>query len=203
MSCAELTGDFISQSAAAIIGVVAALIGTYAMERARDKRELRKDAAALNDKQNRIAHRVMFALEAQRVFAQAMRDMTGKHSDPLQWAAVRFNRQSVPTIDLGELDFLFTQAQNQNILPKLLSQQQNFDQLIDSLAHLADARRDYESALLTASPLKGMYKNEVDGISKSLLLMLDQILSGYGLAQTVLLGGIRDTLKDFVPIFRV
>ena len=195
--------EFFPACAATIVGVVVAVLGTYSLSQRERAYFKRKEALDIQERRRLVGHRSMLAMELQRCLAQEFFDRNKFESDPKKWKVFGVNRQSIPTINAGELEFLFTSAQNKNILPKLLMQQQNFDQLVDSVSNFAAVRRELETALLTGSSLQGMYQEELRDISGSILAMITTILGGYREAQTMLQTGLQESVPDFIPIYKV
>ena len=150
----------IPQTVSCLIGVLAALLGTHSTAKAQRAHQASLEGKALSDKRTLAGHRAMLAVEAQRNLAEALHNLVKNQQNVTQWTIIRVNKESVPRIILGEIEFLITSANNKNILPRLIGYQQNCDQLFDSLKNFADIRRDYEQAL-TFSPKTGPFSTRV------------------------------------------
>jgi len=193
----------IPQTVSCLIGVLAALLGTHSTAKAQRAHQASLEGKALSDKRTLAGHRAMLAVEAQRNLAEALHNLVKNQQNVTQWTIIRVNKESVPRIILGEIEFLITSANNKNILPRLIGYQQNCDQLFDSLKNFADIRRDYEQAQLTSSPLINMYNNELQGTAKSIIAMFNKILTDASSVQETIAQGLKEHIPGFKPIYKI
>jgi len=194
--------DVASQTLVALIGVLAALIGTRVLEKEQRKHHLREETRNLNERRLASGHRAMLAVEAQRNFAQRLYDLVKDEPEFVKWPAISVDLGSLPKVDVGELEFLIVGAENKNILPMLLGYQQNADQLQLSLANFGTARQKLEIEHIIESPLKQVYEDELRCIGESLRRTFDNLLSGYSEVQSALHTGLVQVLPGFSPIFQ-
>ena len=188
--------ESLSACIAAIVGAVTGIAGSYILAKHERDYFKRKEFLDTQERRRLAGHRAMLAIESQRCLVKKLFDLNNSELDPRKWAVFVVNRQSIPVISAGELEFLITMAENKNILPKLIMQQQNFDQLVDSVGNFAAIRRELEAALLTGSSLPAMmHQEELNHIAKSILAMFKTILGGYNETQTMLLPGFLSLLR--------
>ena len=195
--------DLITQSISALIGVIAALWGTWRLESMQRKQTDDKDNHQLLEQRTQAGHKAMLAIDSQRDLARTLHAFIKDEPDHEKWKIVRANCDNLPRINLEELQFLITEACNKNIIPCAIGYQQNFNQLITMLDSFSVTRREMEIAQRKCSPLVLVYRDELRGIAESITGCFSKLFGKYDDLQAMLVKGLQQQIPDFKPIFKI
>ena len=195
--------DLVTQSTSALIGVIAALWGTWRLENMQRKQTDAKDNLQLLEQRTQAGHKAMLAIDSQRDLARTLHAFIKDEPDHEKWKIVRANCDNLPRINVEELQFLITEACNKNIIPCAIGYQQNFNQLITMLDSFSATRRELEIAQRKCSPLVLVYRDELRGIAESITGCFSKLFGKYDDLQAMLVKGLQQQIPDFKPIFKI
>jgi len=193
------------ESFAAVLGAITAVVGTailWVTQLVYEHRRIRVDNTR---KHIALAHKLMMALEAQRCYVVGIKQTISDYKSPRKSIedipSIYANHSSVPRIDIDSLDFMTIGAKNKNILPRLISIQQSFDQMIDTLNRSADERRFLHFAKSNPDTLIALSVCLQESM-ENLDTIISKLLSDYPNVQNLLEDGLRDSIHEFIPIYK-
>lgn len=195
--------DLITQSTSALIGVLAAIWGTWRLEKMQRKQTDVKENNQLLDQRTQAGHKAMLAIDSQRELANKLHAFIKDEPDHEKWKIVRVNCENLPRINVEELQFLITEACNKNIIPCAIGCQQNFNQLITMLDSFSTTRMEMDIAHLKCSSLIMVYRNELRRIAESITGCFSKLFCKYDDLQAMLVKGLQQQIPNFKPIFKI